>query len=184
MKEILIIGNADAIAGKGLGAAIDAHEFILRFNDYELTPGICQDYGTRTTHHAFCWEKREHAKQGPIRLTCIAPHEHHNLPVKSGLVQIEGGPVFVIARDFVIAAARDARLPEGRHATTGLVMVSWALRHGVNPILCNFDGFQSRHYYPGWTGWEENGVKNFHSADLELRYYEELAESGRLEFLR
>lgn len=47
--SIVIVGNGPSLLGANLGEAIDAHQYVLRCNDYALN-GYCRDAGRRTTH--------------------------------------------------------------------------------------------------------------------------------------
>lgn len=45
--SIAVVGNSNREIGKGLGTAIDSHDIVIRFNNYEGKPP--EDYGHKTT---------------------------------------------------------------------------------------------------------------------------------------
>lgn len=46
-KRVALIGNGPQEVGKGLGAQIDAYDFVIRMNTYNLTPAYSKDYGSK-----------------------------------------------------------------------------------------------------------------------------------------
>ncbi|MBH0239506.1 glycosyltransferase family 29 protein [Methylobrevis albus] len=46
--RIAVVGNSGIEIGRGNGAAIDAHDVVVRFNDFSVAPAFAPDYGTRT----------------------------------------------------------------------------------------------------------------------------------------
>ena len=46
-KTVAIVGNGPSEIGKGLGPEIDAHDFVVRMNNFQVT-GYEADYGTKT----------------------------------------------------------------------------------------------------------------------------------------
>lgn len=46
-KSVAVVGNGPSEIGKGKGKEIDAHEIVIRFNNYHLS-GYEEDYGTKT----------------------------------------------------------------------------------------------------------------------------------------
>lgn len=46
--RVAVVGNSGIEIGRGHGAAIDAHDVVIRFNDFSVAPDFAPDYGTRT----------------------------------------------------------------------------------------------------------------------------------------
>lgn len=48
-RSIAVIGNSPCELGRGRGPEIDAHDEVVRFNRFQITPPFSRDYGTRQT---------------------------------------------------------------------------------------------------------------------------------------
>lgn len=59
-RNVVLVGNAPSILGAGLGDAIDAHDCVIRLNDFR-TGGFEADVGTRTS----VWYTRAHRLARP-----------------------------------------------------------------------------------------------------------------------
>jgi glycosyltransferase involved in cell wall biosynthesis len=55
-KTVAVVGNGDTCLGQGLGAEIDGHDIVIRFNNYPS--GHEEDYGSRTS----VWCRGSHAQ--------------------------------------------------------------------------------------------------------------------------
>lgn len=53
-KTIAVVGNGPSDVGKGLGKEIDAHDVVVRFNNYRIE-GFERDYGSRIDVWVKCW---------------------------------------------------------------------------------------------------------------------------------
>jgi hypothetical protein len=51
-KSVAIVGNGPQETGLGRGKEIDAHEVVIRFNNYTINKESAGDYGRKTTLHA------------------------------------------------------------------------------------------------------------------------------------
>lgn len=47
-RTVCVVGNSPAIVGEGLGNWIDAHDLVIRFNDFSVGGAYRADYGTKT----------------------------------------------------------------------------------------------------------------------------------------
>lgn len=68
---VAVVGNGPSMLGKGLGVAIDAHDHVVRFNNYQVR-GHEQDVGERTT--AWATTFLADVMRRPIqRVRCVLP---------------------------------------------------------------------------------------------------------------
>ena len=49
-KRVAVVGNAPSEIGRKKGAEIDAHDLVIRFNNFRLK-GFEDDYGSKTDIH-------------------------------------------------------------------------------------------------------------------------------------
>lgn len=64
-RTIAVVGNGPCDSGKGLGAEIDAHDVVVRFNNYRIE-GFERDYGSRVDVWVKCGaEDVDHAMRHP-----------------------------------------------------------------------------------------------------------------------
>jgi hypothetical protein len=95
---IAVVGNAPSEIGLGRGSEIDAHESVIRFNNFQLA-GHEADYGMRTTHWASCFYPDVLPRSENFqRILCTTPMlderfiyyhvdaQGHSLPDYAGLV--------------------------------------------------------------------------------------------------
>jgi tetratricopeptide (TPR) repeat protein len=47
--SIAVVGNSNSETGRARGAEIDAHDHVIRFNDFRVDPPFDEDYGRKTT---------------------------------------------------------------------------------------------------------------------------------------
>ena len=165
--NICLVGNSARLLGEGLGPQIDAHRYVCRFNDYEITQAQRADLGERTTHHWCCQDKVQPERPGVVREIVCAPHRFL--------------PISTLSENFVLGVS--AMLPEGRHASTGLVALWYYMSHGFDVTLANFDFFKSTHYFGRWTDYDQNGLDHYHAPDAERKIVEDLIQKGEIKWL-
>lgn len=170
--EICLVANSQRLVGAGYGAAIDAHEYVCRFNDFEITQAQRADFGERTTHHWCCQDKvhafgRYDSGQAVREVVC-APHRFD-----PGLSTLQPGFVQSVAD----------LLPEGRHASTGLVALMYYRSRGFKITLANFDFYKTTHYFGRWGDYDQNGVDHFHAPGVEQQIVEQLREKGEIRWI-
>lgn len=143
--NVCIVGNAAAIVGRGLGEQIDAHDFVMRFNAFELSPEHAADFGTRTTHHAFWWGDRDKFNfiPGLARIVNGAPY---GFLAPAGYVIFHRGLACeLVPADFYMAVQHQNDLQRG--PTTGFLMIQWMLHRGFSVSIANFDFLKTGHYF-------------------------------------
>ncbi len=50
-KQLAIVSNSPCELGKQQGAAIDAHDYVVRFDNFDVSPPYAADYGTKVQMH-------------------------------------------------------------------------------------------------------------------------------------
>ena len=177
MRTIAIVGNSAAGDGKGQGPEIDAHEYVLRFNDFSIDSCYRADFGRRVTHHAFhrgCISCANNTAQ-----LFMLGNPNHYPPGWESIESINAGPVTVIPPEYVRQCGRNAGV-ENECATSGLVMTLWMIEEGMHPVLYSFDGFATGHYYPRWNDDNVRSATVTHDGKTELSYLKLLNYKGAI----
>ena len=188
-RSIVLVGNGPSITRAELGAAIDAHDEVVRFNWYALK-GFEKHTGTRTT----LWSTfgRGTRPRDPGEVPPRALFIHGDKPKQFHIPVPEA---FGIPREFYDGVrdrlrARSRRDETGKKPllpSSGLVVALWLLERGLAPkiSLAGFDHFSKavtgQHHY-----WLPQNFKTppEHDGAAEAEWFEELAAAGRVEYLQ
>lgn len=176
------VGNGPSAITRRLGAVIDAHDCVVRFNRYE-TAGFEDLVGSRCTHWATHGLSGGKDKPPMVPGRNAAPPRwamvvHENVRPE---VELEG----VVHPPRGLMTALKKKLG-GNFPSTGLITVYWLLSHvGVRRLhLVGFDGFSkaksSAHHY-----WDKRAFlrPKEHDGDAEMKLLKHWAQSGRVAFL-
>ena len=185
--SVVLVGNGPSIVESKLGAAIDEHTHVVRFNNYQIA-GFEQHTGERTTLWSTFFKRIDQTARD-VPVFCI--HENDQVPERAQPVYRL--PMVYYQRinaelhrraDWKHGFQRD---PERKLlATSGLLVLAYLLEVvGVQRVtLAGFDHFdKSRtgmHHY-----WLKQSFKRppEHNGDLERQMFAELRQAGRIEYL-
>lgn len=181
-KTVVLVGNGPSVQGTRLGRIIDAHDEVVRFNNYRLR-GFEDDIGSKTTLWSTFGKGMTPADSEPPP-RCIAVHEN---------ATPEGQPreVIRIPHSFYDKAAAEVRAIS-KHSnapkinpTSGFLVTRWLLENGCPRLhLAGFDHFSKerskQHHY-----WNPQGVKRpgDHDGDAERELLLPFLMAGRLAYL-
>ncbi len=179
----VLVGNGPSTMRSGLGGIIDAHDEIVRFNNYALE-GFEADVGRRITLWS-TFGKGTKPTSGAASKRAIFIHDH------SGSPSLPMEETFRIERRFYEAMRRELRnVSRHRNAaninpTSGFLVTRWLLECGVRRLhLAGFDHFAkhstSQHHY--WNS-KAFGRPFDHDGDAEARLLQPYAEMGRVIYL-
>jgi len=182
-KSIVLVGNGPSVIGKGLGPVIDAHDEVVRFNEFALR-GHEHDVGTRTTLWSTCGKsvKPFDAAELPERVICV--HENTRLahePLE--VLRIPAAFYEQLAVE-IRAISKHARAAEVR-PTSGFLVCRWLLASGCPRLhLAGFDHFRKdatrQHHY--WQA-KTYGRPSEHDGDAEAELLSPYAADRRVIYL-
>jgi hypothetical protein len=183
-KRVVLVGNGPGVLRSGLGAAIDAFDTVVRFNNF-VVEGFEADVGARTDVWASHFKGISEREGFPRRL-CI----HGNTTVPEG-VEAEMIPpsVFLAARKEVQRRAAMANPfvdPSPLLPSSGLVAVLWICGAATKgPIaLAGFDHFSKEksraHHY--WID-KPFGKPKEHAPAIEAEMFAEFAGRGEVIYM-
>lgn len=181
-KTVVLVGNGPSVDGSGLGRIVDAHDEVVRFNNFRLH-GFEEDIGTRTTLWSTFGQGMVPADSPPPRRV-IMVHEHAK---PSG----EPKEIFRIPQEFYRTMQKDIRaISKHKNAdkvnpTSGFLVVRWLLENGCPRInLAGFDHFRKhrsgQHHY--WNA-KTFGRPTDHDGDAESDLLQPFAQAGRITYL-
>ncbi len=179
----VLVGNGPSVTGSGLGRLIDAHDEVVRFNNYAVA-GFEKDVGTRTTLWS-TFGKGTKPISGEAAKRAIFIHGD------SGNPTLPMEATYRIERRFYEAMRKELRQVScHRNAakinpTSGFLVTRWLLECGVKRLhLAGFDHFtkhaSSKHHY-----WNDKafGRPYDHDGDAEARLLQPYVRMGRLRYL-
>ncbi len=186
--SVVLVGNGPGVLRGELGAAIDAHDEVIRFNAFK-TVGLEQHAGRRTTLWSMFGQGKlpgddvrperviyTHAKKMPADALPYAPREVFGIPQK----------FLTKCRAEVRAySRRDEAGLERLLCSSGLKVVLWLLHeHGVKCIsLAGFDHFTNgkggQHHY--WAKTTHDPRE--HDGEAEARMFTNFERAGRVKYL-
>lgn len=181
-KSVVLVGNGPSLQGTRLGSIIDAHDEVVRFNNYRLT-GFESDIGTKTTLWSTFGKGTKPAdSEPPRRVICV--HENANP---------EGNPFEAIRiplafyerlRTEIRAISKHPKATEV-NPSSGLLVARWLLDNGCPHLnLAGFDHFgkerSKQHHY-----WNPQSLKRpgDHDGDAEKKLLHPFVMEGRLAYL-
>ncbi|TXI03440.1 MAG: hypothetical protein E6Q73_04625 [Pseudorhodobacter sp.] len=134
-RRVAVVGNARSLAAGDFGAAIDAHDLVIRVNAAPLPSA--RSHGLRTDWIGLSIPVAAEvlAERSPDLTLWMTP-KRKRLP----LALFRRGRVFVnpVARNAALAAELGAR------PTTGLMLIDLCLRAGAETDLYGFDFFETK----------------------------------------
>lgn len=173
-KEVILVGNAPSILGKGMGSMIDSHQEVVRFN-HARTKVAPADVGTKTTRHAMSISvamttQKPIAK--PIVPTPLCPLKDHQWLYLESLISSNRLPLA-----FTCAAKHVADLPPRNVPSTGLMVAFWFYCHGHHVTFIGF-GDGKGHY------WDKSHRGNGrHDFEKEMELFLSWEKDGRAKVL-
>lgn len=183
--RVVIVGNGPALLAEEAGERIDAHDFVVRFNNYKI-----RGYERHTGSRIDLWSNvGDGSNEGGCRRGLMI---NAGFPVPDGLDTVHVIPREVYDRYRRLAQDRawirsGCRIdPEPLLASSGLLATLWMLNHvGIETVtLAGFDHFrkvQSQlHHY-----WLPRATKRpaEHDGDAEADIFADLKEAGRVSYL-
>lgn len=185
--RVVLVGNGPAVLGRGLGPQIDAHDFVIRFNNYKID-GHEADVGTRTD----LWSTFFRRIDNPLshdRVICI--HENDKPPAEIREAYYLPSAFYDRIRRMLQERAwvRQGMRGDVSHllASSGLLVASYLLEVvGIERVsLIGFDHFSKKesslHHY-----WINKAFKRpaEHDGDAEAAIFADLEAAGRVCYLR
>lgn len=194
MKEqskFIIVGNGASLLGRSLGSLIDTYEEVVRFNEFK-TEGFEKDVGTKTTvwfynhdvgHPGISSRLEMHRPAriyvhewnipdtAPLRLQAAIEH--------SG---IKAEATRVMKKNF---AEMTSFLGEKYSLWSSGAVAVWLLLQETEKVtLAGFDWWHkpAKFHYMNKQEFDHNS-DNGHQPRIEKRFFDRLANAGRLEFL-
>jgi len=206
-KTICIVGNGPSVrTGPALGHLIDAHDEVVRFNNFHCGESVKAWSGSKTTFHfsdAMLFPTYpEYQVEGarfvlPIFLDRLS-YSTVTVLLRSG-VDLEPGlcedflmndDVWPIAKADLTRMRSELNLASNRTPTSGYIAIDLFSKIYDKVTICGFDFFQGKdiHYYEKEEPWYERfnnrlGVQ-FHSPGKEKLAIIELIKQGKVEFLK
>jgi SAM-dependent methyltransferase len=184
-SRVVLVGNGPSVLGSALGPRIDAHDVVVRFNNFKVS-GYEPDVGTRTD----LWSTFFRRIDDPLahhRVICI--HENDRPTEGVTFAHFIPGDVYAKSRRIVQERARLRHHPEVDRllATSGLIVALYLVqRVGVQIVsLAGFDHFRKErsglHHY-----WINRSYKKprEHDGEIEAEVFAELERAGRVRYLR
>lgn len=185
--RVILVGNGPSVLTADFGVAIDAHDEVVRFNNYAIE-GFEKHVGRKTTLWSTFFKRIGDEKIPHPRVLC--PHEADKPPAECTEVYHIASVYYNRVRDDV---QRRAAWVSGFHrdidpllASSGILVVCWLLECvGVEKLsLIGFDHFSKvksgLHHY-----WLNQAFKKppEHDGTVEAQLFQELREAGRIEYL-
>lgn len=136
--SLCIVGNSPCERGRGLGAFIDSHDVVIRFNDYSTAPEYSEDYGRKTD----IWS-RNYTYQNIWRRDS-EKFRHTLLPGLSLYWRVPNGYQFLVdhaasgnsAEDVPVRIYHNLMVRVGVPPSSGLLVLYWifAIRGGLKNV--------------------------------------------------
>lgn len=188
---VVVVGNGPSALKANMGSIIDAHQHVVRFNNYKVE-GFSAQVGTRTS----MWSS---VGIGRSQYDVTSKPEHSLLidGENAKHAQAEEMPCERLPRWFYNQVRRElqersswkngfATEREKLLATSGMLVVAWLLRiKGIHHLnLVGFDHFSKvrsgKHHY-----WVESNFKKpgEHDGDAEADMFADLRDAGRVSYL-
>ena len=181
-KSIVLVGNGPSLLGKGLGDIIDAHDEVVRFNEFALA-GHEADVGTRVTFWSTCSKSlRPASGELPARVICV--HGDTKLAHETREVLRVPAAFYKRLTAEIRAISKHAHASDVR-PTSGFIVARWLLESGCPRIhLAGFDHFRKhesrQHHY--WQA-RAYGRPFEHDGDAEAELLSPYATDRRVIYL-
>lgn len=185
--SVVLVGNGPALLAAEMGEAIDAHDVVVRFNDYRVA-GYEDHVGTRTDLWSCISVGCENEADCPRALII---HEGGDWPTGITEAEVLPRPFYDRARRLVQDRAwirSGCRIDPGPLLpSSGLLATLWMLDHvGVERVtLAGFDHFRRdrvpwHHYWLQFGDWKPPAE---HDGDAEAAIFADLETAGRVSYL-
>ncbi len=171
-KTIAIVGNAGSEVNKGSGDEIDAHDVVIRFNNYPLS-GYENDYGKKTTIWVRNCEKEIEDRNSTqsYDLTIWGPDLTHilipqsNIDILYDLLMEYRKSAAYIPYEYYDDIIKHSKI---KHPTTGLLVV-WIV-YKIRKSLKNVDlyGFSFMEEKPSYKHYYDSNCKIAEDHDVDL----------------
>lgn len=181
-KSVVLVGNGPGVIGANIGAIIDAHDEVVRFNNFK-TAGFERDIGAKTTLWSTFGKGVVPADSPPpVRVVLV----HENATPAGSPQQVFRLPSAFYKRmmEEIRAISKHQKASEVT-PTSGFLVTRWLLESGCPHVnLAGFDHFSKaksgQHHY--WN------VKTFarpadHDGDAERQLLQPFLIAGRLAYL-
>lgn len=184
--SVIVVGNGPSVLKANHGAKIDAHDEVVRFNEFQ-TDGFERHTGTRTT----LWVRLFRGKtETPGCQRVLCKHEHDaNAPNCAEPFRISA-MFYNRAQDLIrrriewgSGFTQDTRIVM---PTSGLLAVAWLLEVvGVPKLtLTGFDCFQKdKTWQHEYFSPKRYTKPREHDGDMEVKMLKELEQAGRIVYL-
>mmetsp|Transcript_1062 Transcript_1062/g.3928 ORF Transcript_1062/g.3928 Transcript_1062/m.3928 type:complete len:644 (-) Transcript_1062:22-1953(-) len=208
--DVALVGNSSSLLGSGLGARIDSHAAVIRFNLAEAGGEYAQDVGMQTTALATSDVVRANVNDGFTSLGTdetprvqLAPNRPDRLPeyYASYYARLCKGAGGATQAEFLIRPRAFARLWSWIHATaaenggkrkrlqvsSGLAGVALALSFRSPPTLYGFEDDVRNSVCPHGGHYFERDIKchtHVYDFPFERAVVADLAERGRVRLVR
>ena len=196
--SVAMVGNSDALLGRGLGEAIDSHDNVIRFNLCDLNPKYKHDVGSKIDYCLFSLNisthKYPHSKQEHLRFvqlcrkTSIICYPDHTKNVrkfnrKPYIKTIEYAQINQVYRQLLGPGA--IQFPQNHHPRNGIKLLACLICEGIRPVLYGFDledRGENKHYFDNELQIET--VQNFgHMPSREYQLLEQLIDRNLIEVI-
>lgn len=188
-RTVAVVGNGPGEVGKGLGAEIDAHDVVVRFNCF-MTEGYENDYGTRTD----IWSKASidhivHDRVAGVKSMVVHDRNLERASLKPGYVEAADDMLNRgLLVDYYPLESREALAKAGCESpTTGFLMIE-TLRRAAPKYIDAYgfsflvEGASQDTYCNLGQKISKERMKyevSFHDINFEIKYLRKLFGGGR-----
>lgn len=191
LSNVIIIGNGSSLLGRSLGSIIDSHEQVLRFNEFK-TVGFEADVGTKTTiwfYHRDTEHPRVIGRIPSVRPTRMFVHEW-NVPdtapllLQAAIERLGSGTQVMRVKKQILADMTIFAEEKYTMWSSGAIATWLLLQETGRVTLAGFDWWHkpAKHHYMNGQTFHHLSDRG-HQPKIEKRFYDRLAETGRLHFL-
>ncbi len=150
--SVALVGNSDALAGKGLGEKIDQYDHVFRFNLADLAPQYQSDCGQKVDYclfslnistHKYPHSKAEHARFVSLckkaKIICYPKNTRHvrkynSKPLIMSMSMERLNQVFLSA-----TVPQVIKFTARNHPRNGIKLLACIIEAGIKPDLFGFD---------------------------------------------
>ncbi|MDR1370515.1 MAG: glycosyltransferase family 29 protein [Dysgonamonadaceae bacterium] len=152
-KTVACVGNSPSELGKGRGQEIDAHDVVIRFNNFDVGPEYSADYGEKTSIWVRNMSPGLHDRSRPFDAILFAQDiTRHLIPETSMLDRIIRDvmhrriPVISIPHEFSVKIRQESRMSGYEMPTVGCITLCYILMQvAMKSIHCYGFSFSQIH---------------------------------------
>ena len=189
-KSVAVVGNGPQQINKGTGKEIDAHDIVIRFNNYKIE-GYEEDYGTRTdiwvrNCNVYETKNRQNPEQFKMivwRFDKLHWEARRELWLVAAAQSLAGKVIYGTIQEDVIIAVSKWLNPNGNtNPTLGAIVIKFLVDYtkaksvnvyGFSLLDAEGDEKTGTHYYDDYIDFAN------HNSALEAKLLKEMLIEGR-----